>query len=701
MQKVTVLDGEWTVANKGTKQKTGAPYHPDNRLVAFGYKSDTCGTENLYFYHNELNYTSQQLQQNKVKLQYVLDNTDMLVGHNVKSDLVWLLECGFNYSGKVWDTMIFEYLMLKGVNYTEEGRLGLSLGECLKRRKLLEKLDTLKKHDDLNTDEIPFAELDKYLTRDIESTYLLFKKQLNIFNTNAEVKSMLPALKLMNETVPLLADMERNGVCIDAVELDRIEEQFSKEFNQLESQLTAMGSKVLGATKFNIKSKDDLSLLIYSRIVKDKHKWAELFNIGYELRNGVKKVKKPYVYSDKEFRDIVTKETTIAHKTEAYQCPTCKGFGKVRKFKKDGTPFKKDNNCKECNGQGYLYKELPTIAGFGVSPISSKYTVQAGFSTDKNVIAELLLQDSLSDSARKFLTALLRYNVINTYLNTYVKSIKEKTLRNILHANYNQCVTATGRLSCTDPNLQNWPRDPAFPVRKAIISRFNGGYILDTDFSQLEFRCAALLSQCEKAIQFVKDGKDIHMVSAEFFNPGKEITKEMRQAAKAETFGPLYGKVTDYTTHFYKAFPGIKKWQYEVLGEQVIQTSQVQSPSGRIYRYNNVTRLRDGRVNPWTQICNYSVQGFATGDIVPVVIIEIWRLMKEHDTKSKLVLTVHDSITADVHPDEQDLMIRIFNQAFERLPQIIFERFGLNCNIPLDHDIAIGYNWGDKEKVAK
>ena len=127
-------------------------------------------------------------------------------------------------------------------------------------------------------------------------------------------------------------------------------------------------------------------------------------------------------------------------------------------------------------------------------------------------------------------------------------------------------------------------------------------------------------------------------------------------------------------------------------------TSKIVAPSGREYSFPDVERRASGRVSHFTQIKNYPVQGFATGDIVPLCLLHIEHLLQGKN--SCIVNTVHDSIVIDVHPDEEDQVINIINSTNEELPQLITTRWGINFNVPLLLESKIGPNWLDTKDVA-
>jgi DNA polymerase I-like protein with 3'-5' exonuclease and polymerase domains len=693
-----VLDTEFTVQDPTAKDKKGSPYIPGNKLVMVQYKfvnTDDAGY--ALFAHKEYH---EDLAPNHAFVQKLLDKATLLIGHNIKVDLSWLRECGFTYDGALWDTMIFEYLQARGM------KPGLSLEDCAERHELDSRKSSFMKDQfalGVNVDEMPLAELIDYGMLDIYTTEELYLKQKAMVDDDTVY--MCPALDLSNEFCEALTDTERAGCCIDLVALRELEAHYTQELNTLTYTLREMAQEVIGDTPINLSSPEQLSQLLYGFKINDKKAWAEMFNIGEELRNGVWKKKYPTRMKDWEVDRVISQMTTPLYKTRAAQCPDCYGKGTIPKYKKDGNPGKKPLNCKTCGKTGVVYIQTEERAGFRIKHPGTDFVTANGFSSSGDAIDKLIerakSKKSLSTKAQTavdFITGLSKIGSIENYLGSFIKGILENVVPipgndnyGLLHTNFNQCVTATGRLSSTKPNFQNLPRASTFPLRKVIVSRFPDGYILSADLAQLEFRIAAYLSQCQDAIEFIKEGRDIHMVSAEFFGID-------RQSAKAETFGPLFGKRNEYAKHFYRTFPGIKRW-HKTLCDEALNNKQTRSPSGRIYAYPNAVRVDADTVKPFTQIVNYPVQGFATGDILPSIFVKIYKDMKKLRLRSRLILTVHDDITADVHPEEKEIMIQVFKDAFGSVKEQCKERFSIDINVPIDYELSIGRDWLNKEKI--
>jgi DNA polymerase I-like protein with 3'-5' exonuclease and polymerase domains len=510
----------------------------------------------------------------------------------------------------------------------------------------------------------------------------------------------------MNDFLEVLIDVERHGIKVDLNALDEVEKEFRTQHTELEKRLKEIISNVMGHTPINLGNPEHISWILHSVKVNDKNKWKEIFNLGSEERNGVKKAKYVKRYHEKEFRQILKENCSTIKRTIAKQCPDCNGMGVIQKYCNDGRPRKNKNICHTCERRGVLFHPTSEIAGFRLKPISSEYAADGGFSTGKETLDELLDLD-IPKEAREFIELYKQYNAVSSYLSTFVDGIRKNVRGNsILHTSFNQCVTATGRLSSTRPNLQNQPRESTFPIRKVFVSRFANGKLLNADFKQLEFRVAAYLAQCTNAIKDIKDEVDVHQQTADAITAGGEPTS--RQDAKKSTFRPLYGGTSGtkaqlaYFDYFFKRYDGIFRW-HNKLCEEAISKKYIQSPSGRIYAFPFCTRRTNGSITNATQVKNYNVQGFATGDILPVTMIEMYlqikRLRKEIGFKSVLCLTVHDSIVADTHPEEHELMVKIFKEGFVRTIASLKERFNIDFNVPLDFDLESGYNLLQKEKI--
>jgi DNA polymerase I-like protein with 3'-5' exonuclease and polymerase domains len=675
------LDVENTVTKRGGKMHLD-PFETENTLVMVGVLTDQGQEDVIVFDHSEREHTYH----GHNLLQKWLDEATVLICHNAAHDLLWIWESGFKYDGPVFDTMLAEYVLQRGIKEP------LSLEACAERYALdTKKQDTLKEYfaKGYSTRDIPYDELEEYLSADLHATQQLADKLMYRLNTPAD-SGLMGTVDLTNQVAVCLARIYQRGFKVDLSKLDEVRTEFEQEKKQLEADLKAHVYTLMGDTPINLNSPEQLSWVIYSRKVLDKQYWMNAVD--------------PYM-DDADFRSLMAGCTERMYKTKAEQCNKCNGSGYVRKVKKDGTPFAKANRCPVCDTAGFTLTPTSQVAGLKFKPPSPKWASANGFTTSKvNLeILESAAKQRGMDDAVDFLSKVRRLSAVETYLSSFVEGIGLHTKQDgKLHVRLLQHRTATGRFSGADPNMQNMPRGGTFPVKKVFVSRFEGGKILEADFAQLEFRAAAYLSQDEVAIEEVSTGFDVHSYTAEVITNAGQPTS--RQDAKAHTFAPLYGATgfgrtkaeAEYYSHFTDKYRGVAAW-HSRLAKEAVNTRKITTPSGREFAFPDVVRKHTGRVSHFTQIKNYPVQSFATADIVPIALLHIDGLLK--GMQSCIVNTVHDSIVIDVHPDEERKVIEVIQQTNNDLPNLITIRWGLVFNVPLLLEAKIGPNWLDTKDV--
>ena len=675
------LDVENTVTKRGGKMHLD-PFEPENSLTMVGVLTDQGVEQHFPFDHDE--HLSKRDYSDRV--QWYLDEATVLICHNAAHDLLWLWESGFKYDGPVFDTMLVEYVLQRGIKEP------LSLEACAERYELdTKKQDTLKEYfqKGYSTRDIPLDELAEYLSADLHATQQLADRLMYRLNT-PEDSGLMGTVDLTNQVAVCLSRIYQRGFTVDLSKLTEVRQEFEQEKLQLQADLQAHVHDLMGDTPINLNSPEQLSWVIYSRKVLDKQYWGNAIN--------------PYMDAD-EFRDLINAGTQRIYKTKAQQCKTCYGSGKVRKVKKDGTPFANTNKCTSCDGLGYHYISSKDLAGLKFKPPTPKWASANGFTTSKQnlEVLESAARQRGMDDAVDFLSKVRRLSAVDTYLSSFVDGIETHTKQDgKLHVRLLQHRTATGRFSGADPNMQNMPRGGTFPVKKVFVSRFDGGKIMEADFAQLEFRTAAYLSQDGVAIEEVSTGFDVHSYTAKVISEAGQPTN--RQDAKAHTFAPLYGATgygrskaeAEYYTHFTEKYKGVAAWHTR-LAKEAVTTRKITTPSGREFAFPDVVRKVTGRVSHFTQIKNYPVQSFATADIVPIALLHIDGLLK--GMQSCIVNTVHDSIVIDVHPNEERKVLEVINQTNEDLPNLITTRWGLVFNVPLLLEAKIGPNWLDTKDV--
>lgn len=699
--KAIVLDLETTVQTTNG-ETDNSPFHPDNSCVSAHWRMVEDGVigdaQRLVWNHNE-----QERPDPRQPLQDALSEADIVVAHNAKFDILWLREMQFDLPETVFCTMIGEYIFARA-----QWR-PLSLKETAIRRKVTRKRDDVTEDyfkQGIGFEAMPLDVMVDYADTDVLSCAEIYLDQLKELE-HQDNRGLKPVFDLMNDMLWFLVEIESNGIQIDLDALSGVEAEFVAEKEQIERRLQEIISSVMGDTPINLNSGPDMSAVIYSRHVTDRHLHAQMFNLGLQP-NG--KPKYPPKMKNHEFAAAVRATTEVAKKTVLHHCSSCNGSGYQFKRRKDGSPYKRQPKCKHCEGTGSIYVPTKDTAGLRLVPQGPQYASVHGFKTDKQTIKLLIAQaeNKKRPIAVEFLQKLSRLNAVNTYLSSFVRGIQAWTRPDgLLHANFNQTVARTGRLSSSKPNFQNQPKGGKFPVRKSVVSRFDDGLILEADFSGLEFRVAGELSRDPQIIRDVYDGKDIHKQTASIINQCdvSEVSKDMRQAAKAYSFAPLYGgmgasepeHIQKYFKEFFNIYVGMANYHKELFNG-VLKDGIVRIPSGREYYFPDAKRLSSGRITNATAVVNYPVQGFATADLVPLACIRALRLFRHYGLQSKLILTVHDSIVVDVFPGELDMVCAVVSEAMDIISEAK-RRFDYDFALPLAIEIEAGPNWMEQEEI--
>jgi len=323
---------------------------------------------------------------------------------------------------------------------------------------------------------------------------------------------------------------------------------------------------------------------------------------------------------------------------------------------------------------------------------------KSGYSTDVDVLEKLKKEDPIIEQ-------ILEYRQLNKLNSTYVEGLKpyinSKTKR--IHSFFHQTITATGRISSTEPNLQNIPT--RFELGKRIRKAFKpeeGKVYIDADYSQIELRVLAAISEDNHMIEAFIEGQDIHKQAASkvFKTPIDEVTKEQRSNAKAVNFGIVYGisdfglagqlgisrkKAKQYIEEYLEQYSGIKKFMDNIT-EEAKEQGYVETLFHR-RRYipelksnNYMVRQFGARV-----AMNTPIQGTAA-DIMKIAMIKVYNEIKNKKLKSKIVLQVHDEMMIEVPKEEIEEVKQILKKSMETATKL---------KVPLIADISVANNWYD------
>ena len=343
-------------------------------------------------------------------------------------------------------------------------------------------------------------------------------------------------------------------------------------------------------------------------------------------------------------------------------------------------------------------KQLATVL-YDELGIPSLKATKTGRSTDSDVLTEL-------SETYPICKVLLTYRKIEKLMNTYVETlpvlVSPRTGR--LHTHFNPVGAITGRLSSTKPNLQNIPiKDPdGLAIRGAFHSAFPSGRIMSADYSQIELRLMAHLSEDEAMIQAFHQQQDIHQLTASrlFRVPPDAVTSAQRSQAKAVNFGIIYGisafglarntglsraEAKAMIEEYFAQFPGVKRWMDETI-ESARQDGAVWTVFGRCRPLPDI-HSRNGANRQFAErtAINSRVQGTAA-DLIKIAMIRIHEQLVSRSLQSRLTIQVHDELVLDCVADEVDGVAELVKSEMEGVG---------SWRVPLVVDIGIGNNWKD------
>jgi DNA polymerase-1 len=330
-------------------------------------------------------------------------------------------------------------------------------------------------------------------------------------------------------------------------------------------------------------------------------------------------------------------------------------------------------------------------------PIIKK--TKTGYSTDVEVLEKLKDQHPIVNN-------ILRYRQIvklkSTYIDGLLNLINKETNR--IHSSFNQTITTTGRISSTEPNLQNIPvrTEDGRRIRKAFIAKSPDYKLLDGDYSQIELRVLAHISGDPKMIEAFKNNDDIHQKTASevFHVPLEEVTPVLRYRAKAVNFGIIYGisdfglsrdlnvsrkEAKEYIQKYLENYKLVKEYMSDIVNK------------GKEQGYVE-TLLHRRRFIPELKAKNFNVRSFgeriamntpiqgSAADIIKMAMVKVYNELKKRNLKSRLILQVHDELIIETYVDEIDLVREIMKDTMENC---------IDLCAPLKVDILMGDSWYD------
>ena len=508
------------------------------------------------------------------------------IGQNIKYDLEVLRNYGVDLKGALWDTMIAHYLIQPELRHNMD-----YMAETLLNYKTIH-IDELigpKGKNQKSMRDLPPTLVYEYACEDADVT-LKLKNVLEPKLKESGVEHLFYDIEM--PLVPVLAEMEMNGVCIDTDSLNETSKIFTNRMQELEQRIYELA--------------------------------GEQFNIA----------------SPKQVGDIL--------------------FGKMKIIDKP------------------------------------KKTKTGQFVTNEEVLMQLkhkseIVEDILNHRGLK--------KLLGTYIDALPKLINPRTGH--IHTSFNQTITATGRLSSSDPNLQNIPirGEDGKEIRKAFIPE-PGCLFFSADYSQIELRVMAHLSHDENMMNVFREGKDLHAATAAtiYKKDINEVSRDERTKSKRANFGIIYGitvfglaerldiardEAKQLIDGFFQTFPQVH--QYMEASKQKAREKGYAETVFHRRRYLPDINSHNATVRNFAErnAINAPIQGSAA-DIIKVAMIRIFNRFKAEGIRSKMILQVHDELNFSVYPEEKEMVERIVIEEMQN---------AFPLSVPLVADSGFGQNW--------
>ncbi len=508
------------------------------------------------------------------------------IGQNIKFDFMFLEQAGIKTAGINFDTMVASFLIDPSTPHNLDDLAEIYLGYT--KIKLEGMLGKGKKK--ITMSEIPSDKLGEYSCEDADITYRLYK----LFKPKLEEMELSKLLNTIDiPLIPVLAEMEQNGVKVDEKYLQKLSKTFETKISEIEEAIWKEAGD-----KFNIASTKQLQEVLFTKL------------------------------------------------------------------------------------------NLPTVR-----------STKTGQSTDNAVLEEL---------APKYPVAklLLEYRTLAKLKNTYSDALPEliNPVTKRIHTSFNQTIAATGRLTSTNPNLQNIPSKEEIgrQIRNAFIAD-KGNLIISSDYSQIELRILAHITEDPVLIAAFKNNEDIHSQTARaIYSLGDQdaVTKEQRSTAKVINFGVIYGMgpynlsqqlnipvgtAKDFIDAYFMRYQGITQY-FENIRNALADKHYVENIFGRRRYFPDTTNMpKREQESVFRMGINTPIQGTAA-DLIKIAMIDIAKELKKQGLRSRMIIQIHDELVFEVPEEEEKLMLSMVKDRMEKAREFL---------VPIVVDIRSGKNWAE------
>lgn len=644
-------------------KSTANPMWPLNEVVYYGSKYCTHSKGGTSSHACTIKITEQSELNALGPAWYTL-----YVGHNIKFDLLYLFRHTSWYDRfkkcDIWDTQLAEYIL------TGQRASYASLDECATKYGGTLKDDRMKEFfaKGISVDKLPDDMVHDYLADDLNNTEIVYLEQRKLSDELGITQLILDQCRALLATTY----MQYHGFKIDSDYISSEMMLMKAEIDTLTALYEHTLEEYLTAQKLN-------------HFYDDLCQWSSVKQLSTLFFGGVlKKKEKQHVGTYKNGKDKF-KLVEVVHEIKGHVDPD-----KV-----------------------------------GADPTKTAMVYTVDDTVLKNITSKIKTKSGRIEKLAHFVSQLRE---LDKQYTTYFQRTSELVMPSgFIHPSLNHCVTRTGRLSCTEPNLQNQTNGP---IKRAFVSRWGtNGVIYEVDYNQLEMVGLAYLSNDAQLIADINGGVDLHTALFQDMN-GRKPTSDERKWFKRLTFGLVYGAGANtlalnagcdvatakkFVKTFYSRYSGVAEWHKQLIEEaqkgRYVTAERVGmyprgqcvkvQPTGRYFLYDEyASDYKDGLSFSPTELKNYPVQSFSTADIVPLVLgklIKRWLDLDIHVRDHILpILTVHDSVVFDVHVGFKENFEAIFPKAMLCIDKYLKESYNLPFDLIPKVGVSCGHNWLDQ-----
>lgn len=762
MPKLRVVDFETTIRNKGTTAVSDFPADPlyDGNFVAYTGDRTILDHElqDLAFDSRAFgNIQGRKDHQPPLNYRRILFDADgepvILIGQNIGFDLKYMIRDDrdlvlewLRKGGKIMDVQQLEYIL------TGQRKKHASLNDLAKKYSGTQKNDKIKEYWDkgIDTTDIPELEVIDYLHDDLNNTTIVFLGQMAEFSRIYKGKGLASIINLIAakmDSIIATTFMELDGSAFDRDNAVNESVALALVVSSLETKLSNHICLPPAST-----AETPLSAHAWTTAIFKEGDGPEHLPFNPSSNMDLQAL----LYGDIKSVIVARKVRDSAGEPVLYKSGARKGEQKFQNFSEN---VRIPGFCQALRSTTRpipleLIDQFEKLESVDEQALRQRISLLDRMLTHTTLLGRNPhnYEVRLIKDMHIFLNDLLKLRRLKKNLSTYFVPYTEKCIskntRHFLHPNYSHVGTSTGRVACYNPNLLNVSKkdyteegEGEITVKDMFISRYEHGFVVELDFTQIEVFALAVLSGDRQLVADLKSGEDLHRIrAAELFygsdSPSNQarVDSRQRRIAKALSFMLQYGAgakhmaeelgipigvAQKFIKNFYDRYPQVRKWHIELM-DQLNDTQEITGkhtvhnkiptyrgelmiPSGRryVFEQEDVPWTSTEAFWPSTKVKNYPCQGFATGDVIALALSRILReLVKTNGLKATsgihLIGTVYDSILFDVAgAPKLEVLLDVIRTALHNFAGYVEEQFDVDMlGLTFPFEIKAGANWG-------